>query len=103
MELENLVRLGTVTSVDKEKRLAQVWYDALGISSDWLPVLITHDTGVVSTQYAQGGSGEGAFDRHCHEISMQPYFPAIGEKVLVLYFPLFNGDGVILGGVRPWR
>ena len=23
--------------------------------------------------------------------------------VLVLYFPVFNGDGVILGGVKPWR
>ncbi len=79
MELENTVREGTVTAVNNEKRVAKVWFDALGIPSDWLPVLIT-----------------GGF-------MSEPYMPEVNEKVLVLYFPVFNGDGVILGGVQPWR
>ena len=29
--------------------------------------------------------------------------PKVNDLVLVLYFPVFNGDGVILGGVKPWR
>jgi len=74
MQVEDIVREGTVTAVDNGKRIAKVWFDTLGIQSDWLPVLHT------------GG-----------------YMPKVNEKVLVLYFPLFNGDGVILGGVRPWQ
>lgn len=74
MNIENLVREGTVTAVDNENHIAKVWFDALGIPSDWLPVLVT------------GG-----------------YMPEVGEKVLALYFPVFNAGGVILGGVRPWR
>lgn len=74
MQIEDIVRGGTVTAVDNNKRIAKVWFDALGIQSDWLPVLHTGD-----------------------------YMPEVNEKVLVLYFPVFNGDGVILGGVKPWR
>lgn len=75
MGIENIVREGTVTAVDRGKRVAKVWFDALKIPSDWMPVLNT-------------GSG---------------YMPEVNEKVLALYIPVFNGDGVILGGVQPWR
>jgi len=73
MGTEDIVREGTVTAVDHSKRIAKVWLDTLGIPSDWLPVLV--------------GS----------------YMPTVNDKVLVLYFPMFNADGVILGGVKPWR
>lgn len=66
-----------MTAADKNRRIAKVWFDAMGIESDWLPVLAT------------GGP--------------EPYMPAVNEKVLVLYFPVFNGDGVILGGIKPWK
>lgn len=75
MNVENIVRVGTVTAVDKDKRIAKVWFDTLEIQSGWMPVLVS------------GGS----------------YMPVVNEKVLVLYFPVFNGDGVILGGVTPWQ
>ena len=74
MKTEDMVRLGTVTAVNRDKRVAKVWFDTLSIPSGWLPVLNT-------------GS----------------YLPVLNEKVLVLYFPVFNGDGVILGGVKPWQ
>lgn len=108
MDLENVVREGTVTAVDNEKRIAKVWFDALDIPSDWLPVLITRDYipdyGVPQrTEFEAGGSGDAKYERHAHPISIRPYMPRVNDKVLVLYFPVFNGDGVILGGVQPWR
>lgn len=72
MNVEDIVREGTVTAVDGTRSIAKVWFDALGIASDWLPVL-------------SGCALE------------------VNDKVLVLYFPVFNGDGVILGEVRPWK
>ncbi|NCE63017.1 hypothetical protein D1159_00120 [Pseudoflavonifractor sp. 524-17] len=74
MLTEDMVREGKVTAVDPDKRIAKVWFDALEIKSDWMPVLMT-------------GS----------------YMPKVNDRVLVLYFPVFNGDGVILGGVNPWK
>ncbi len=108
MNIEDIVREGTVTAVDNGKRIAKVWFDALGIQSDWLPVLITRDfipgyDVPQRTEYESGGSGDAAFEGHKHDLIIKPYMPKVNEKVLVLYFPVFNGDGVILGGVKPWR
>lgn len=76
------MREGIVTAVDSKKRIAKVWFDALGIQSDWMPVLISCGT---------------------QDDASVPYMPVVNENVLALYFPVFNGDGVILGGVKPWR
>lgn len=108
MNVEDIVREGTVTAVNNDKRIAKVWFDALGIQSDWLPVLITRDfipdyDVPQRTQYEAGGSGDAAFASHKHDLIIKPYMPKVNDKVLVLYFPIFNGDGVILGGVKPWR
>ena len=43
MNIEDIVREGKVTAVDNGKRIAKVWFDSMGIESDWLPVLITRD------------------------------------------------------------
>lgn len=108
MNIEDIVREGTVTAVNNDKRIAKVWFDALRIPSDWLPVLITRDfipgyDAPQRTEYEAGGAGEAAYGRHKHDLVIKPYMPKVNEKVLVLYFPIFNGDGVILGGVKPWR
>lgn len=108
MNMEDIVREGTVTAVNNEKRIAKVWYDALGIPSDWLPVLITRDfipdyDVPQRTDYEAGGSGDAAYESHKHPLTIKPYMPKVNDKVLVLYFPVFNGDGVILGGIKPWR
>lgn len=85
MNVEDIVREGKVTAVDNEKLIAKVWFDAMGIESDWLPVLISHD-----------------FIPECGLI-IKPWMPKVNDLVLVLYFPVFNGDGVVLGGVKPWQ
>ena len=43
MNIEDIVREGKVTAVNESKRIAKVWFDALEIESDWLPVLINRD------------------------------------------------------------
>ena len=108
MNIEDIVREGTVTDVNNDKRIAKVWFDALGIISDWLPVIITRDfipgyDVPQRTEYEAGGSGDAAFESHKHDLIIKPYMPKVGDKVVVLYFPIFNGDGIILGGVKPWR
>ena len=108
MQIEDIVREGKVTAVDNGKRIAKVWFDALEIESDWMPVLITRDfipdyDVPQRTEFEAGGSGDPAFASHKHDLIIKPYMPKVNDLVLVLYFPVFNGDGVILGGVKPWR
>ena len=108
MNIENIARGGKVTAVNNEKRIAKVWFDDLEIESDWLPVLITRDfipdyDVPQRTEFEAGGSGDPAFASHKHDLIIKPYMPKVNDLVLVLYFPVFNGDGVILGGVKPWR
>ena len=108
MNIEDIVREGKVTAVDNGKRIAKVWFDSMGIESDWLPVLITRDfipdyDVPQRTEFEAGGSGDPAFASHKHYLIIKPYMPKVNDLVLVLYFPVFNGDGVILGGVKPWR
>lgn len=108
MSIEDIVREGKVTAVNNSKRIAKVWFDALGIESGWLPVLINRDyvpdyDVPQRTEYEEGGSGAEAYEKHKHDLIIKPWMPRVNDKVLVLYFPVFNGDGVILGGVQPWQ
>ena len=108
MNMEDIVRVGKVTAVNTSKHIAKVWFDALKIESGWMPVLINRDYlpgyGTAQrTEYEQGGTGSAAFESHKHDITIKPYMPMINDMVLVLYVPVFNGDGIILGGVQPWR
>ena len=86
--------------MDNGKRIAKVWFDSMGIESDWLPVLITRDfipdyDVPQRTEFEAGGSGDPAFASHKHDLIIKPYMPKVNDLVLVLYFPVFNGDGVI--------
>ena len=108
MDIANIVREGTVTAVNNDKRIARVWFDAISIESGWLPVLITNDfipgyDVPQRTEYEAGGGGYAEFASHKHDLTIKPWMPKVNDKVLVLYFPVFNGDGVILGGIQPWR
>ena len=63
MNIEDIVREGKVTAVDNGKRIAKVWFDSMGIESDWLPVLITRDfipdyDVPQRTEFEAGGSGD---------------------------------------------
>ena len=67
--LSRLVQIGTVSAVDGSKRMARVILKEAGHVSGWLKVL----------------SYSG--------------MPKVNDQVLVLYLPVFNGDGFILGGI----
>ena len=102
------VRLGFVTDVKNEKRVARVKFEDLGYTSDWLPVLITRDfipdyDVPQRTEFEAGGSGDPAFASHKHDLIIKPYMPKKGEQVLCLYEPVRNGRGFILGGIQPWQ
>lgn len=67
--LRNLVRIGTVTAVDQKKHRARAKFQDSGITSDWLYIVQT------------GGA----------------WMPKVNDTVLILYLPVFNGDGFVLG------
>ena len=48
-QIVQIVRIGTVSAVDKEKRMARVIYKDLGITSGWLYVLDTTPISLIMT------------------------------------------------------
>ena len=70
-QLARLALLGRVSDVDKSKRLVRVIWPDSGQTSGWLYVLQRGDA----------------------------WLPEINELVLVLYLPVFGGDGLVLGSV----
>lgn len=106
--LAGLVRVGKVTAVNNEKRLAQVLYEDTALPSGWLPVLITRDyipdyDGAQRTEFESGGSGDASFARHKHDLTIRPWMPKVNDQVLVLYEPIRDGRGFILGGIQTWQ
>lgn len=102
--LAGLVRVGKVMAVDNGKRLARVKYEDVGIISDWLPVLANQpyipDYDMPQrTEYEAGGSGYAEFENHKHDLIIKPWMPKVNDTVVTLYLPVFNADGVVLGGI----
>lgn len=76
-ELKNVVRLGTVMSVDKGRMTARVkWGDKGGITSAPLHIL-----------------------RHAHGEGTEPWIPSVGTLALCVMTPDGGGDGFIVGEV----
>lgn len=71
MMLEKIVRVGTVTAVDASARKARVLYQDMGFSSGWLAIL-----------------------RHDQD---DLWLPKVNDTAVVLYLPVWQGDGFILG------
>ena len=89
MENRDIIRIGTIRAVDAKNRKVRVWYDDLGIVSGWLPVVQVYGAKVdISTD-------EG----HSHKASIAFSLPSIDARVLVIYLPVFNADGFVLGGL----
>lgn len=115
--LSGLVRVGTVTDRQMDKRLARVWFPDLGISSDWLPVLISQDVTPndipreyddpqwteFETEWKPERAGEKDYVDHKHKILRKPWMPKVGDEVLTVYLPVLDADGFILGGIKRWR
>lgn len=99
--LKNLVRIGTVSSIDSAKRIARVILEDKNMVSGWLIVLQHPGAGVKPDgEHSHEISGSGTTEtdgQHDHESNVTYWMPKINDKVLVLYVPVFNGDGYILG------
>ena len=109
--LSRLVRIGTVMSVDKEKRMVRVKFQNEGMPSGWLYVLqhykadlyIEPDaehTHSIHDTYTGGGSAE-TFPNHDHLLGSHVtwWLPKIDDAVLCLCLPADDGDGYVLGAI----
>lgn len=80
-ELSRLVQVGVVTAVSG--RLARVKLPETGETSGWLTVVRSPPAVSVQGVKAQ----------------VEPWTPAVNDWVLVLFRPVENGEGYILGGI----
>lgn len=108
--LGGLVRVGTVTDVNADKYLARVKFQDTDMTSGWLAVLQHNNAMIqvkadgnhthnISDTYTGGGNA-GYSGEHEHKGSCLTYWlPKINDTVLVLYLPVFNADGFVLGGI----
>lgn len=109
--VSGLVRVGTVTDIDKDKRMARVKFQSEGYTSGWLQVVqhykadmyIEPDaehTHTIHDTYTGGGSAEN-YEAHDHlpGSHLTYWMPKVNDTVLCLYLPVFNADGFILGGL----
>lgn len=103
--LANLVRIGTVSSVDSSNRTARVVFKDMDIVSGWLPVLQHFGAGVYirsdgsHTHELEDGDPTKTGGSHNHDANVAYWMPKVNDMVVVLYLPVFNGDGFILGGI----
>lgn len=94
MNLERLVRIGTVTSVDNDKRTARVKFQDTNNSSGELYVLASRPyiPDYEGPQQTEDGG----------KLKIKPWMPKVNAVVLVLYLPVENmesADGYILGEI----
>lgn len=104
MDIENLVRVGTVTWKDDARRIARVVFRDSGLPSGLLYVLASRPyipdyEGEQRTEYEAGGSGDAEFAAHKHDLDIKPWMPELDATVLCLYLPIHDGDGFILGEI----
>lgn len=108
--LENLVRIGTVSAVDAAgKKVRVIFKDRGGITSGWLYVLQHHGASVYVKKNGNhthdikdslSGTGSASVaGEHDHISSVTDWMPEINDQVVVLYLPIFNGDGFVLGAI----
>lgn len=89
--LKNMVRVGTVTSVDNDKRTARVKFQDTGYESGELYVLANRPyiPDYEGPQQTEDGG----------KLKIKPWMPKVNAVVLTLYVPIKNGDGYILGEI----
>ena len=108
--IKRMIQLGTVTALDEGKKKGRVIFQDTGITSDWLYVLqypgmgieVTPDGGhthTITDTYTGGGSASTEPDHDHSGTTTTAWMPVINDTVLVLYLPIFNSDGFILGKV----
>lgn len=89
--LKNMVRVGTVTFVDNDKRTARVKFQDTGYESGELYVLANRPyiPDYEGPQQTEAGG----------KLKIKPWMPKVNAVVLTLYIPIKDGDGYILGEI----
>lgn len=124
MNMESIVQVGVVSDVDKAKGMVRVIWPASGETSGWLYVLQhfaagldivpdaehthiitdTHgdrrESSERSLRSESDGGSAGVEPDHNHPGStVTLWLPKINETVLVVYLPVEDGDGFVLGRI----
>lgn len=110
-ELKNIIRIGTVQSVNAERMTARVKFeDKGGITSGDLHIIkrpvhvlpapqsgTAGKTGEVKQEY--DCDGEKTEASHSHEAFVSEWIPNVNTMVLCVMLPDGDGDGFIIGEV----
>lgn len=95
--LENMVRIGTVSSVNAENRTARVNFaDKNNLVSGELKVIKNPPNITVKEIELTYGTET---QEHTHEIIISPWLPSVGDLVLCIYLPNGGSDGFVMGGI----
>lgn len=88
-EFERLIQIGVVIAKDEKNRKVRVKFKDTDLISDWLCVL-HHEPSV---------SVVDRTDEHGVALVIIPWMPKVNDTVLVVYLPVFNSDGFVIGGI----
>ena len=94
--LSRLVRVGTVTDVNKKKRKARVKFQDEDMTSGWLRVLS-------SPPFIPKGDEPQLTEtssNHTHPVIITPWLHRVNDVVLTLFLPCHDSDGYILGRIE---
>lgn len=114
MNIENILarmlQIGFVTDVDSAAKKVRVKFQDTEITSDWLCVLqlagaevyIPPDgehTHQITDTYKGGGTASTAPGHdHSPGAVVTGWLPKVNDNVLVLYLPIEDSDGFVIGG-----
>ena len=97
--MDNSVRIGVVTAVDKDKRIAKFLFLGSKIPSDWLALL--YNLSFIPDQFVAQETEEK--NGHKHELKIKSWLPKVNDQVLVLCLPDSSAGGFVLGRVQAWQ
>lgn len=112
--LSRLVQVGHVSAADAGKQKVRVKFSETGITSGWLYVLQhggmgvtltpdgehTHNATVTDANTGGNSATIEAVPNHDHQGSKTTaWMPKVNDRVVVLYLPVDDGDGFVLGGI----
>jgi hypothetical protein len=99
--IASIGKVKEVREVIKSRYMAVVEFEDTGLVSDWLYIL-KRPLPPIEVNQSGGHNHQGAVSiepSHTHDARQDGWLPEAGDRVLVLYLPVQNGDGFILGGV----